>query len=133
MQIQPVQIAGTLVIRDQSGAYVHSDDRWPSSLKIEHLLRALCGPPDAEGWYPYFEQDRRWIASCLEAVSSMSTQQIGAMAMRDLCQIDAEGVDKSVVAAASLAVMIFEKTFEADRDEARLLVRMNLSEQSVAA
>ena len=133
MHIKPDFVCGTLIIKDRNGGYVHSDDRWPSSIKIDHVLRALCGPPDAEGWYPYFEADRRWIASCLDVISNMTTQQIGAAAMHDHCEIDQEDVDRSVVAAASIAVMIFERTFEATREEAQLLVRMNLSEQGVAA
>lgn len=124
---------GTLIIKDRSGGYVYTDDRWPKRINVNHLLRALCGKADSEGWYPYYEGDRRWLVICMETVSGMSTQEIGAMAMRDHCQIDGEDVDRSLVAAASLAVILIERAFEASREESQLIVKMNLSGQGVAA
>jgi hypothetical protein len=133
MQIKAEELMGTLVIKDRSGGYVYTDDRWPKRINVNHLLRALCGKEDAQGYFPYFEGDRRWIAICLETVSGMTPQEIGAMAMHDHCQIDDGEIDRSLVAAASLAVVLIERAFEAEREESQLIVRMNLSSQGVAA
>ncbi len=80
MQIKPSIVMGTLVITEHNGGYIHTDDNWPKSLDIHHVLRALCGPASEDGWYSYWEGDRKWIAKCLQAISGMTAQQIGAMA-----------------------------------------------------
>lgn len=127
MQIKPSIVMGTLVITEHNGGYIHTDDNWPKSLDIHHVLRALCGPVSEDGWYSYWEGDRKWIAKCLQAISGMTAQQIGAMAMCDHAGIDGDDVPRSVVAAASLAVVLIERAFAATRDEARISVKMNVS------
>ena len=135
MQIRPVNVCGTLVVSSKDGGYVFADDNWPDSVAVEHVLQALCGASDSDGFYVVHEgnedQSRQWIAMCLSVVSKMGTERLGMMAIQDHARLAEDGCEtlesQSMVAAASVAVVLLERALRATREEARFIVQINLA------
>lgn len=110
---------------------------WTRKLKIDDLLHALCGVPD-DGWYPYNEIDETWLCQCLRIAAECDDTTIGGMAISDPVNLrqtpESLAIDKfgdvepspSQIAAAGLAVVLISRAFEASRDEAIEVIRMNL-------
>lgn len=126
MRIRANWVHGTLIVQSDSGGYVFSADQWPSGLDVRDLLRSLCGEPDAEGYYAWHDS-RSSIEQSLDAVSVLSSRDVGALAIRDSASVGCDGGElRSLAAAGTLAVAIFEKSFKVSREDAMLMVRMNI-------
>lgn len=111
---------------------------WPVKLKIGDLLHALCGVPDEDGWFPYNELDERWLCQCLRIAAQTSDETIGGWAISDPMNLrqtpESLSLEKfgdiepspSQIAASGVAVVLISKAFEATREEAMEVIRMNL-------
>jgi len=134
MLISPAWVYGSLIIHTDSGGYAFSSDTWPTGrLKVQDVLQALCGEPDERGYY-VFHESHHWLEEHLGAVARLSAKDVGLLAIADLAGIRGDDeVQFSRQAAASLAVVIFEKAFNASRQDAVLMVHLNLSPRDVVA
>lgn len=128
MKLKPVWVMKTLVLSNDDGGMVFATDEWPSQIAVDDFLLCMCGTPDSEGWFPYYELDHRWIAQCVAMVTNLALEHIGAYAIANNAGLDDESHSRSMVASASVAVQLFMAAFQASKVEARRLVRMNLSE-----
>jgi hypothetical protein len=127
MLIKPEFSGGTLILKNEFGGMVWATDDWPQELSIYDVLLCLCGPPE-DGWYSHHEDDRRadrrWLAAFMRACIEVSGEEFGYLAASDLAELS--GFSESILAAGSLVVRAFQTAFEASKDEAAALVRMNV-------
>lgn len=145
MQIRNYPVFGGAGVNERLAGPIYETDVWPRGMRVEHLLRALCGSPDEEGWFPYNELDCRWICFCLQQGSQLSGHCVGALAMLDHVNLRATPEQLSImafekseptisqIAAASFATVLIARAFEATHFEAAEIVRLNLFTERVPA
>lgn len=145
MQIKVIRSATRLYVGTSQNTLIYWSHHWNNGLLVEDFLLALCGKPDAKGWYVYHELDDQWMRCALKLAGRFNKPQIGAMAIRDSVGLRSTPLDLllmalnsvepsvSIQAAGSLAVHLFERAYQTSTEDAADLVRMNLfTERRVA-
>ncbi|MCR9294647.1 MAG: hypothetical protein NXI32_18170 [bacterium] len=133
MLIRAEWIDKLLIIKTQGAGLAYVADDWPEDhLPIQDLLRCLFGWPLPDGWFCYHEQDHRLLFEMLDQIKGVSFKEMLSLAILDYAQIANKVHDTDLVLASSIAVLAIEKAFGCTREEAGILVRMNLNKRVAA-